>query len=387
MHLKISSDILRKAVDLAAKAIEKHHKNPFLHNIKFDLNANDLTLTAAGSEMEIAVQVVLDKDACLQEGQITIFAEDLHDICKSLPKNTPTEIQTLDDARCLLRSGKGKYTIATLPAKDYPSVRPPSDAYDAIGVRRGELRKLLGRVRFCAAVQDVRYYLESVLLHTKGDTLTLVATDGHRLACATHPLSQEHPERQLILPNKAATELENLLGDAEKTAENDEIVDLIVDDTHFQARINIGRPDENGVAGDELVAVLTTRLIDGKFPDYRRVIPRPEQLTCCAVFDKAAMTDALRRSSVFNLGTLFEFGDNGVLIKSSDNEGGEAIESVETRYEGDPIELSINASYLRSVLAVLEGNICLRMSHPTSPTLLAQEGDDSCQYVVMPMRL
>lgn len=387
MHLKLSHELLLKAVDLVAKVADKHHRFVILGNIKFDLSQDTLTLTASDLEVELTTRTRLPEGACLEAGSITLPAGKFHEICKSLPDGV-VEILTLDDARCQIKCGKSKFTLATLPASDYPSIGTPAEQ-TYVGIARGELHDMISHTRFCMATQDVRHYLTGMLFHVEKNLLTCVATDGHRLAVSKRALSEDYTENQLIVPGKAVIELERLFNELGKTLGKDDIVTLGVDNEFLQMELNFGKPDDNGRATDELVVSLTARLIEGKFPDYRRVLPTGSDRT--ALFKKDAIMDVLRRVSILSnersRGVIFDFGADNVTIRSNNSDGGEAVESLAINYEGEPIELSLNEAYLKAVFGVLSGDVRLQMSHPNSPTLITQVGDELRQYVVMPMRI
>lgn len=388
MHLQLSSELLLKAVDLVAKAADKHHRFVILGNIKVELDEQLLVLTASDLEVEITTKTTLPQGACIQAGSITLPAGKFHEICKSLPKDDLVDIQAIGDARCLIQSGKSKFTLATLPASDYPSIGTPN-IQTQISLARSDLYDIISQTRFCMATQDVRHYLTGMLFHVEQNLLTCVATDGHRLAVAKRALNDEHEERQIIVPGKAVVELERLFGELGKTLGHDDLVSLGIDGEFLQVQLNFGKLDDNGVASDELVVAMTARLIDGKFPDYRRVLPNNCDRT--ALFQKDAMMDVLRRVSILSnersRGVIFEFSDDSVVVKAGNNDGGEAVESLAINYTGEPIELSLNETYLKAVFSVLTGDVHLAMSHPNNPTLITQVGDELRQYVVMPMRI
>lgn len=240
---------------------------------------------------------------------------------------------------------------------------------------------LLKHTRFAMATQDVRHYLTGMLLEIQGQNLTAVATDGHRLAVAYRELVETCDETRVIIPGKAVSGLERLLLELVKTAKETDLVELGIDDEFLYSALNFG----------EMTINLTARLIDGKFPDYRRVLPTNNDKV--SIFDKDEMVAVLRRISVLNTkespGVLLGFGESDTATISSHNrEQDEAVEVLPVSFTGKPIEISFNESYLRAVLNVLEGDIRLEMMQPNSPTRIYQVGDEHRhQYVVMPMRV
>lgn len=387
MHLTLSHDLLVKAVDLVAKVADKHHRFAILGNIKFEANNEFLTLTASDLEVELTTTARLPEGACKQTGAITLPAGKFHEICKSLPQ-VSVELQSLDGSRCLIKAGKSKFTLATLPASDFPSIGTPSNQTN-IAIVRSHLHDIISQTRFCMATQDVRHYLTGMLFHIHSAGLTCVATDGHRLAVSQRALNETYDEKQIIVPGKAVIELERLFGELGKTLGKDDIVNLGLDDEFLQVKLNFGKPDDNGVASDELTVSLTARLIEGKFPDYKRVLPNNCDKT--ALFPKDAMMEVLKRVAILSnersRGVIFEFEKDGATIRSANNDGGEAVETLAVKYDGEMIELSLNEAYLKAVFGVLTGDIRLQMSQPNNPTLITQVGDDTRQYVVMPMRI
>lgn len=385
MHLSLNHGSVLKAIDLIARAADKNHRFAILGNIRFDLTETTLILTASDLEVELIATVSLPKGACLEPGSITLPAGKFHEICKSLPEGT-LSIQTLDDGKCRLSLGKSKFTLPILPASDFPSIGTPDDTACTIGILRSELLSMIAHTKFCMAANDVRHYLTGMLFHLKDASLTTVATDGHRLAMSVRLLGETHEnETQLIVPGKAVVELERLFGELAKSGEKDGLVQLQFDREFLQ----VGLGFEQGADDTGLHVAMTARLIDGKFPDYRRVLPT--QSDKAAIFQKDAMLAVLKRVSILaserTKGLVFNFENNNVIISTGEGEGGEAKEDLDICYEHDPIEISLNEAYLKAVLGVLQGDIKLEMSQPNSPTLITQVGDELHKYVIMPMRI
>lgn len=383
MHLTLSHALLLKATDLVAKVADKHHRFEILGNIKLDLTETVLTLTASDLEVELATQVNLPDGACLVAGAMTVPAGKFHEICKSLPKGGTVTIQSLDDNKCLIESGKSRFTLSTLPALDFPSIGVPKQG-NFVAIHRGELLGMLAHTKFCMASQDVRHYLTGMLFHIDQNKLALVATDGHRLALSETVLADSYDERQIIVPGKAVLELERLFGELGKTTTKDDVVNLGLDGEFLQVRLQFG--DEQS---DALTVALTARLIEGKFPDYKRVIP--SNCNKSAHFDKDVIVEVLRRVAILSnersRGVILEFEGETATIRASTGDGAGAVESFGIRYEGEPIEISLNETYLKAAFGALTGELCLQMSQPNSPTLITQVGESRYRYVVMPMRI
>ncbi len=384
MKLVINRSLLIKAMGLIIEAVDNRHRLQILGNLKLVLQPERLTLTASDLEVQLTSCIVLPQGACLEAGAITVPAEKFFSICKLLPEDDVCIEVPQGQNRCHISSGKGKYTLSILPAGDYPSIGEPH-SQTAISVSLSAFLDLLKHTRFAMATQDVRHYLTGLLLEVSGQTLTAVATDGHRLAVAYRSLADNYADTKVIIPNKAVSGLERLLLELSKNAQKDtpeDVIGLGLDEEFLHVTLQFGT---------EMVISLTARLIEGKFPDYRRVLPVGHDKI--ALFDKEEMVSVLRRISVLNTkespGVLLGFDKSDTATVSSNNrEQDEAVESLPVSFSGDPIEVSFNEAYLRAVLNVLDGQIRLEMVHPNSPTLIYQVGDEgNHQYVVMPMRV
>lgn len=391
MQLQLAHDLLLKATDLVAKVADKHSRLPVLSNIKFELTEEVLTLTASDLEVELTTQVKLPEGACIEVGATTLPAGKFHEICKSLPDGM-VKITAIAE-RCQIVCGKSKFTLSTLPAQDFPSIGTPMSSTQ-LGIVRKELLDMIAHTRFSIAAQDVRHYLTGMLFHVHDGRLTTVATDGHRLSVAHRDLvTAPSEESQIVVPGKAVGELERLFNELGKLVSADEVVTLGLDSEFLQISLNFGRADDEGRASDELTVQMIARLIEGKFPDYKRVLPTNCDRT--AIIQKDEIMSVLRRVSILSnersRGVVFDFGDeSSATVRASTSASGDADEAMETlplQYTGEPIELSLNEAYLKAVFNVLQGEISLQMSHPNSPTLITQVGDELHQYVVMPMRI
>lgn len=381
MKLAINRDLLIRAISLVVEAADNRHRLVILANLKLVLEADRLILTASDLEVELTCCVHLPPEACLQAGAITLPAEKFFSICKLLPEAV-VHIDASDGThRCHISSGKSKYTLSTLPASDFPSIGTPNSE-QVIKVGLQDLFAVLKHTRFAMATQDVRHYLTGLLFEISQNNLTAVATDGHRLAVAYRVLACEYPDTKVIIPGKAVAGLEKLLLDLSKTTNEDEVVSLGLDEEFLHVALGFA---------EQMSIHLTARLIEGKFPDYRRVLPVGHDKI--AIFNKEEMMAVLRRTSVVNTkespGVLLGFDKAEVATVSSNNrEQDEVVESLAVQYTGEPIEVSFNEAYLRAVLNVLEGSVRLEMVHPNSPTLIYQVGDEhNHQYIVMPMRV
>lgn len=379
MKLVVNRGLLIKAMGFVVE-VANRHRLPILGNIKLVLDTHRLVLTASDLEVELTCLLALPEGACQEAGAVTVPADKLFSICKLLPEDDVCLHVPEGTARCHISSGKSNYSLATLPAGDFPSIGEPN-TQKSVKISLMDFSDLLKHTRFAMATQDVRHYLTGMLLEIQGQNLTAVATDGHRLAVAYRELVETCDETRVIIPGKAVSGLERLLLELVKTAKEADLVELGIDDEFLYSALNFG----------EMTINLTARLIDGKFPDYRRVLPTDNDKV--SIFDKDEMVAVLRRISVLNTkespGVLLGFGESDTATISSHNrEQDEAVEVLPVSFTGKPIEISFNESYLRAVLNVLEGDIRLEMMQPNSPTRIYQVGDEHRhQYVVMPMRV
>ncbi len=381
MKLVIDRRLLIKAMALVVEAADSRHRLAILANLKLVLLPEALMLTASDLEVQLSCRIALPEGACVQTGEITLPAEKFFSICRLLSDDLVDIDVDEKQNRCYISSGKGKYTLSALPASGYPSIGEPTGE-KCVKVALDAFSDVLKHTRFAMATQDVRHYLTGLLLEIEEQKLTAVATDGHRLAVAYRTLNESYTPTKIIIPNKAVSGLERLLLELTKTPEKDDVVNLGLDGEFLQVTLNFGA---------QMSVDLTARLIEGKFPDYRRVLPANNDKI--AVFSKDEMVSVLRRISVLNTkespGVSLSFSNSDFATISSNNrEQDEATETLTVQYTGEPIEIAFNESYLRAVLNVLEGDVYLQMIHPNSPTLIYQAGDDkNHQYVVMPMRV
>ena len=384
MKLSINRDLLLKAINLVVKAADKRHRFAILANIKLVLEEGFLTLTASDLELELTTRFALPKDGCIQAGSTTLPAEMFFNVCKSLPEEVVVIDAPEDTTHCIITSGTGRYTLSCLPADDFPTIGTATPL-SVIKISQGNLSSLIHHTRFAMATQDVRYYLTGMLFDIGENTLTAVATDGHRLAVAHRLLNETYAPNQVIIPGKAVAELERLLIELAKTVDDSNIVELGFDAEFLQVGLVLKDEDTD----NEITVKLSARLIEGKFPDYRRVIPANNDKN--VLFNKDEAVDVLRRISVLNTkeepGVLMNFDTTDFCKVGVTNRNlGEAEEMLGVNYSGDAIELTFNEAYLRAVLNVLEGEVCLELNQPSSPALIYQVGDDLHRYVIMPMR-
>ncbi len=391
MQLSINRESLLKAINLIVKAADKRHSMVILGNIKLQLFESELVLTASDLEVELTSTLKLPAGACIEEGSITLPAIKLKDICKSLPAQAQVTLTTQENARCLLTSGKSRFTLGTLASEDYPSLGNPENI-TPLTITRRYLTDLIHKTQFAMAIQDVRYYLTGMLFDVSERQLTTVATDGHRLALARSVIDVSPDlNMQAILPRKAVIELERLTSELGKMlGDQDNAVTLSFGREFLQVSLPFGEVDSTGQVSQDLMVTFTARLIDGKFPDYRRVIP--SNTDKMALFNREQMTDVLRRVAILSneksRGVVFKFASDGMVeVRANNAEQDEALEMVQVEYQGELMELSFNVAYLQDVLGVMEGDLQMHMGQSNASVRVNQLGDDLHQYVIMPMRL
>ena len=284
MKLVVNRDLLIRAMGFVVE-IANRHRLPILGNIKLELLTDELILTTSDLEVELTCRLALPQGACHEVGATTVPAEKLFSICKLLPEETVCFEAPQGATRCHISSGKSNYSLGVLPAHDFPSIGTPKVS-KRLSVRLDDFSSLLRHTRFAMATQDVRHYLTGLLLEVSGDKLTAVATDGHRLAVAHRTLLEACEDSRVIIPGKAVSGLERLLLELVKLSQDEASLALGIDEEFLCLELQFGQ---------EMTIKLTARLIDGKFPDYRRVLPTSNDKV--SLFNKDEMVAVLRRIS------------------------------------------------------------------------------------------
>jgi DNA polymerase-3 subunit beta len=346
--------------------VERRHTLPILSNLLLEKKGGTLTLLATDLELQVSTQ--LDAQAG-DDFAITIAARKLFDIVRALPDTAKVKLDT-KDSQVVVSAGKSRFTLQTLPAADFPRVETGAGLGEVIRLPQKTLKRLLQLVQFAMASQDIRYYLNGMLLVLDGKQLRVVATDGHRLSYAETALETEAEAREVIIPRKTVVELSKLLGD--------------VDD---QVELRIGANQVTiTLPGTELV----TKVVDGKFPDYQRVIPanQPRHLKA----NRQSVMQALQRAAILSnekfRGVRLVMSENTLGIVCNNNEQEEAADEIEVSYNGDPLDVGFNVTYLLDGLgAVNTEEITLSLGDANSSMLLTSEGEPGFKYVVMPMRI
>ena len=369
MKFTVDRDDLLKPLQTVQGVVERRQTLPILSNLLLTLQDGQLSITGTDMEVELVVNTELAESA---DGEITVPARKFVDICRALPESAKIDFK-LDNDRVSIRSGRSRFNLATLPSADYPSTDTIADA-TRLTIGQAELKRLLDLTQFAMAHQDVRYYLNGLLLEISTHGLRAIATDGHRLAMADSNIDTGLGDetRQIIVPRKAVLELSRLLSADEGELE-------------LELGANAIRV---GVDGTQL----TSKLIDGRFPDYDRVIPDLDKCDKIISMDREVLRQSLARASILSnekyraIRLSLDKGVLKILANNPDQE--EAEDELELDYDGELLEIGFNVSYLLDALAVLPSQVAqIHLTDASSSCLIRGEGREDCQYVVMPMRL
>lgn len=382
VRLKIAKESLLNVLSHVVGAVERRHTLNILSNVKVQVTNESLTITGSDLEVELVASTPLLDGACLQVGETTVPARKLVDICKSLPTAAIIDLQITEDQRCILKSGNSRFVLGTLPAEDYPLLATENAQGTQVSVTQRELKRLFEKTAFAMAVQDVRFYLTGTLLEIDQTQLRAVTTDGHRLAlCETAASSTVTQPVQAIVPRKAVGELQRLL------SIEDEQLSLLIGRELLNVTITIANRDKE--QGDITVR-FTTKLIDGKFPDYRRVIPRGGDKIVMIAHD--VFKQSLQRVAILSneklRGVFLNFNADSLQLRANNPEQDEAIEDLAIQYADASLEMSFNAQYLIEVLSVLDGDdVSITMTEANQSVLVQDPSQQDQTYVVMPMRV
>ncbi len=367
MHFTIQREALLKPLQLVAGVVERRQTLPVLSNVLLVVEGQQLSLTGTDLEVELVGRVQLEEPA--EPGEITVPARKLMDICKSLPNDALIDIK-VDEAKLVVKAGRSRFTLSTLPANDFPTVEEGPGSLTC-SLEQSKLRRLIERTSFAMAQQDVRYYLNGMLLEVSEGIIRAVATDGHRLAMCSMKADIGQPDRhQVIVPRKGILELARLL------TEPDGNVSIVLGQHHIRA-----------TTGE---FTFTSKLVDGKFPDYERVLPKGGDKLVLG--DRQALREAFSRAAILSnekyRGIRLQLANGQLKIQANNPEQEEAEEEVGVDYNGGSLEIGFNVSYLLDVLGVMTTEqVRLILSDSNSSALVQESDNDDSAYVVMPMRL
>lgn len=364
---KIEKETLLKPLQTITGVVERKQPLPILSNILIEKNGLNYHFVATDLEIQISTHLVADGQSPENES-ITVGAKKLQEILRILPDESKVSI-TIQDSKLQIKTGKSKFSLQTLPAQDFPQISDQVQNADKIQINEGTFKKLLGTVQYAMAQQDIRYYLNGVLLIIEGNSLKLVATDGHRLAFASTELESSYPKQEAILPRKTISELFKLLTDNEDK--------ITFEFTENQARISFSQ------------VAITSKIIDGKFPDYGRVIPN---YTNHLILNRLTVLQALQRAAILSnekfRGVRFVLTEKNLKIISNNSEQEEAQEEIETDYHGAALDIGFNVNYLLDGLNnIATENVTLSFGDPNSSILITIPDREDFKYVVMPMRI
>ena len=379
--LKAPQDKLLAALQSVSGIVERRHTLPILANVMIRRHAGQCEFTTSDLEIQVRTSAAMDGDK--GDFSTTVGARKLIDILRTLP---PDQTVTLSAAqnKLTLQGGKSRFTLQTLPADDFPLVQEAADFGPTFSVPQKTLKGLIDQVHFAMAVHDIRYYLNGILFVAEGRTLTLVATDGHRLALAQATLDVEMPKQEVILPRKTVLELQRLLKDGAKDAKpakdgsEAEAAPIAMCFAANQARFTF--------SGMEFV----TKLVEGKFPDFNRVIPKNHKQHI--TLGRGALLTSLQRAAILTSekfkGVRMNFEPGALRIASNNAEQEEAKEELEIDYGGPAIEIGFNVTYLMDVLSNMDQElVTLSLQDANSSALFTIPERDGFKYVVMPMRI
>ena len=366
MKFSAPRETLLEPLQAVIGVVERRQTMPVLANVLLNVvEKGGLSVTATDLEVELVATVDVQVE---KGGEITVPGRKLLDICRALPEGAAVSV-TLAGDKVTVRSGRSRFTLSTLPASEFPTVEDIK-AQQRVTLPQGRLRRLIEKTQFSMANQDVRYYLNGMLLEVAGPIVRSVATDGHRLAlCELTIDGADSTPQQVIVPRKGVLELQRLIGD-------DGECSLEIGTNHLRVALGSIR--------------LTSKLIDGRFPDYERVIPRESEAPMMA--DRIQLADGLNRIRILAnekyKGVRVELKPGSVTVQAHNPEQEEAEEEIEVQYDGATMEIGFNVEYLIAALRALEADsVRLEFRDAASSCLIQDPERRDCKYVVMPMRL
>lgn len=366
MKIQVGRNELLSALASVIGVVERRQTLPVLANFLLEAREDELVVTGTDLELELVGRARVQN---LTPGRVTVPARKLFDICRGLPEGAEIQIEAGQD-RATVRSGKSRFSLAALKAEEFPAMGPVTGGRE-IRLSRAQLKNLLEKTQFAMAQQDVRYYLNGLLIDATAKRIRAIATDGHRLAFSEVTTETGLSEGvQAILPRKSVMELNRLLDGS------DSELRLVVGQGQVQVDIDVVR--------------LTTKTIDGRFPDYERVIPDNGEKRVTA--DRELLRRSLARTAILSnekfRGVRLQLEPSVLKLSTHNPEHEEAEEEIEVGYSGQSLEIGFNVNYLLDALGAISGNeIVLELKNADSSGLVYQADDSSSKYVIMPMRL
>ena len=365
--LKATQEKVLGALQSVSGIVERRHTLPVLANVLIRKTGPQIELTTSDLEIQVRTTAELGGDA--GNFATTVGARKLIDILRSMPTDQTVSLSA-NQNKLTLQGGKSRFTLQTLPSDDFPLVQEAADFGPMFSVPQKTLKLLINQVHFAMAVHDIRYYLNGILFVAEGKQLTLVATDGHRLGLAQAQLETDIPKQEVILPRKTVLELQRLLKD---------------EDTPIEMRFagNQARFDFSGMT-------FVTKLVEGKFPDYNRVIPKNHKNS--VILGRTPLLASLQRAAILTSdkfkGVRVNIEPGLLRIASSNAEQEEAKEEIEIDYAGDAIEVGFNVTYLMEALAnISQDMVKIELQDGNASALITVPEQTGFKYVVMPMRI
>ncbi len=366
MKFRAPRETLLAPLQAVVGVVERRQTMPILANFLVVAADGKLSVTATDLEVEL---LATDEAEVLEDGEITVPGRKFLDIVRALPDGAAVTV-TLKGDRVTVTSGRSRFTLSTLPAAEFPTV-DNIGAQQTIALPQGHMKRLLEKTQFAMANHDVRYYLNGLLLEVGSKRLRSVATDGHRLAMCDIELEHGgNAQQQVIIPRKGVLELQRMLSD------DGPEIRMSIGGNHVRVEIDDLR--------------FTSKLIDGRFPEYERVIPKSQDEGLKT--ERAPLRNALQRTAILSnekyRGIRLALKDNTMVIQAHNPEQEEAEEQLEVEYVGNGVEIGFNVNYLLDALGALEqDNVEMQVTDANSSCIIRDPGEDSCTYVVMPMRL
>jgi len=367
MKFSILQENLIKPLQQVAGVVERRQTLPVLSNVLMVAEGNSLAITGTNLEVELVVRLELEQ--LETAGEITVPAKKILDICKSLPGDAIINFELVDN-KIVVKAGRSRFVLASLPASDFPNLEDTAITHEFI-INQGYLKDTIERTSFAMALQDVRFYLNGMLLELSQNKLKTVATDGHRLALSDAEVQFDTDTPiQVIVPRKGILELPRLFSDV------DSDVKIALSANHIRAETSS--------------LCFTSKLVDGKFPDYEKVVPR--QTDKLVIGNKDDMKKAFSRVAILSnekyRGVRVKLQPDSLTLVANNPEQEEASEVIGVAYNGPELEIGFNVSYLLDVMSVIVSDtLHIMLADSNTSALIVDANDDTAQYVVMPMRL
>lgn len=365
--MKTSKEEFLKPLQSVAGIVERRHTLPILSNVLIQISEDNLSFIA--TDLEIQITAIAPSGKNKETTAITVAAKKLQDIVRALPDNAEILFDS-KDSRLQLKAGKSQFNLQTLPAEDFPKLSLSDDEVAEISLPQSTLKHLFNQVQYAMAQQDIRYYLNGLLMVLESGVVKVIATDGHRLSLASMEAPSVQVSAEAILPRKTVVELIKLLAD--------------VDD---EVKIRLGKNLVTFTFGN---INLVSKVIEGKFPDYNKVVPVHYQNH--VIIDRLTLLRAMQRASILSnekfRGVRLVLTQNSMRVICNNTEQEEAEEEIEISYSNDPLDIGFNVTYLLDVLNNIEtSEVDCSFGDPNSSCLITVPGDDRFKYVVMPMRI